>query len=483
MLNADQILPVLWKRRLTFLLTFALILGGVAAATFTLPKVYSTTAYLIVNPAKTSGSAYENTQITQQLTKTFAELLQTPNVANRVAQRLPASLPRTGRALLPAITVTPVQQSSLIEISAEARSPADAQTIANTYASVFTETAGSFSDASARVTVAEPAALAASPSRPKPKLYLLVGALLAALIAAAAAMTRHRLDQRLEITDSSTELLGLPVIGRIPVRASSGDFDVMYQEAFRLILANLSFVRQGGRPSTLAIVSAGPGEGKSSCCIGIAGAAADMGTKTVLVEGDLRRPSLSDRVPTARDRRSGGLSTFLVSPVPLALDDVVLPAQDRSGLHLVPSGPIPPNPSALLSSKRVLDFTRRAMRIFDLVVYDTPPFAAGADASLVAAGVEGVVLVVDATRTKRTAALHAIDQLERTRANVLGVVINRVPSSISDYYGYTSDEARHAVDEVLGDPVNGKGAALTDGDSHSPTAEPVIAERVSHELV
>lgn len=455
MLNSEQLLAVVWKRRLTVVVTFLLTLAAVAAVTFSLPKTYSTTSYLLVN-SKAGGSAFEATQVNDVITKTYAELLQTRNTADLVARALP--FPVKGAALQTAVTVQPVAQSQLLDITAQASSPDKARTIANTYASQFIATVAKRASGnnSTTVSLAEPAARITTPTSPKPKLYLLIGGLLALAAGVSCALVRQRLDQRLVIDDTTTEIFGLPVIGRIPERSSSRirsrrrtqegepELSSVPDEAFRLVLANLGFVNHGERPASIAIVSAGPAEGKTSCAIAVSQAATELGAQVAVIDADLRKPGLTERLSPGT--RRPGLSNFLARSTPAPLSDFVTEFPG-SRLRLVPSGPVPPNPAALLSSKALDDFHRRAQRTFDFIVYDTPPLSVAADASLLAARVGGVVLVLDAGKTRRSAVLNAVDQLERAEVNILGIVVNRVSESPGTYYGYGDSDGGAPQDE------------------------------------
>lgn len=433
MLSADQLLLVLWKRKLTFLLTLLLVLAGTAAVTFTMEKVYEANTYLLVASGRNAGSDFEATQTNQVLSKTYAELLQTRNTAEAVAERLPFDARPDG--LQAAVEIEQISQSQLILIHAEADSPERAKTIADTYATTFVDrvgTAGVAGGGNVEVAVAEPAVLEPSPVRPRPKLYLAVGFLLGCFAGAAAAFLRNRLDQRLELTSATTEVLGLPVLGRIPQRPASPDrLDPRLADAFRLVLANVSFANLGARPRTLTVVSAGEAEGKSTSALNLARSAVELGARVLLVDGDLRRPGLTKMLGARADSGAAGFSSLLLAPerTPAALD-----ALDGEQPAVVGAGPIPPNPAALLGADGLARFEAEAKERFDLVVFDTPPLLVGADASLIAARTEGVVLVLDARRTRRTSLTQAVDQLRRTGSNILGVVVNKSAESGTDYY-------------------------------------------------
>jgi capsular exopolysaccharide synthesis family protein len=444
--SADDVLAVVWRRRWTALTAFVAVLASVAAITATLPPAYDATAYMLVTPNRPASSDFEQTQISSALLTTYAQLLQTQNLADEVKRRMgpDPAVPANPRD---AIAVEGVTDSQLLKVTAEASSPEAAQRLANTYTQVFQERTRQLAAAGAstgKASVAEPATLPTVAVRPRPKLYLAAGAVLAALAALGAALAAHRLDRRLEITEGMTEILGLPIIGRIP-QGSAADVERLLTgerlqtrearvvaESFRLLLANLTFANLGRRPRSVAIVSSDEQEGKSTVALSVARAAGELDVPTLLVEADLRRPSLSSKAG-GRETMPRGFSAVLVNRA--GMTDAIL-ATAGSSMDLLPAGPLPPNPAALLGSEGLADFDRDAREHYELVVYDTPPLSVAADASLLASVAEGVVLVVDARRTQRQLAEQAVDQLRRAQATILGVVVNRVDPGpfTSGYY-------------------------------------------------
>jgi capsular exopolysaccharide synthesis family protein len=445
----QDLIAVVWRRRWVALAAFAAVIVAVGALTASLPKVYETTAYMLVNPSRPAQSDFEQTQISEALLTTYAELLQTQTVADEVARRMGRA---DGETLRDAISVEAVTDSQLLKITGEDRSPREAQAITNTFTQVFQERTAELADSDAsagRATVAEPATLPSSPVRPRPKLYLAAGALLGLLAAAGMALLAQRLDQRLDISDSMTEVLGLPILGRIPQGPASG-LEAQLEgspsqeraaraaaEAFRLLLANLAFANMGERPRTVAIVSSDEQEGKSTCALNLSRSAAELSLPTLLVEADLRRPSLAQKIGGLVGSRLG-LSGVLVRRA--TLSDAIW-SMPQPGLDLLPAGALPPNPAALLGSGGLRDFDAEARERYDMIVYDTPPLSVAADASLVAAITDGVLLVVDERRTQRKLATQALAQLRRAQANILGVVINRADLGPYAAGYYTADPA------------------------------------------
>ncbi|MDQ3648621.1 MAG: polysaccharide biosynthesis tyrosine autokinase [Actinomycetota bacterium] len=462
-MRADEVLQVLWKRRWVAAITFVVTMAAAAAVTYSLPNVYSSTTLLWVNPEAQEGSDFEATQLSQVLSKTFAELLQTSTIAAAVAQELPFDA--STEDIEASVEVQPLDQSQLLKIEAESTSPERARQIGTTYADIFIDRTEEYRVSgvtSSRVSVADPASTASSPSRPKPKLYLLVAGVLALVAGMVVALLRERLDQRLRIGTSTTELLDLPIIGRIPTLAEGvkayaqddGSFDLRAtaaEDAFRVILTNLAFLHEGREPATVAVTSAHESEGKSTCVASLGHAAMSLGLKAVVVDADLRRPSLAGMFDVDESVRKG-LSSYLVRPQ--RLRDILV---ETPGMPpLVASGPTPPNPTALLRSPAFSRFDREALEAFDVVIYDTPPLSTGSDALLVAAQAQAVVLVVDARRTRRAAVLQSIDQLSRASAKISGLVVNRF--SGEDSTGYHRSGGAYHRPSASG-PTSRKGGA------------------------
>jgi len=446
-LTADQLLLTLWRRRATFFITFILVMVAVAVVTYTRPKVYAATAYILVGSTKASGSDFEATQTNQVVLKTYSELLQTRSVSIEVAKALP--FPMTPDGIEAAVSVAPISQSQLVQITAEAGEPGRAQTLANAYADVFVERAGTLSAGTGGTissTVADRAARDDRPIQPRPKLYLAIGALLAALLAAGVAILRDRSDQHLDIDESATDLYGLPILARLPEQSPSALRDLvrlrgadtqhnLLNESFDLLLTNIVFASLGTtKTETIAVVSSGESEGKSTCCVGLARAAASHDLDVLLVDGDLRRRRLTSMLGLENKAQRGFAQVLADGPA--SWSSAALGTEMSSSLRALPAGKPVAQPAALLSAS-VPAFERWAAKAYSVVVFDTPPVNVGADASLIAAAVEEVLLVVNVRTAKRSALEQTIEQLHRVQANIIGVVLNHTDPSTGpkDYYG------------------------------------------------
>jgi capsular exopolysaccharide synthesis family protein len=432
---------------------FIAAMAAAAAITFSLPKIYSTVAYLWVTPASQARSDFEATQTSQVLTRTYAELLQTRPVADAVAAKLPYKT--SGSELQGDVKASPVSQSQLLAVEAEARTPERARLLANTYARVFRDETQRFVTEGATrssLTIATPATLPDSPSRPRPTLYLTVAALLAALLAAVVALLREALDKRLRVDTTATEVLGLPVLARLPDRrpafgasllrgnGGAGADRLVPDEPLRLLVANLSLARLGETPKSLAVTSPTQNPGKTACATDLALVWAEAGMRVLLVDADFDRRTLTN-VLGLED--APGLSSCLDQQRPLREAAFKVGEAD---LAFVPAGPWRPNPSALRSSLSKLD--SEAREHFDLILYDTAPLMAAADAPLVASVAEGSIMVISSSTEHATAA-RANDRLGRARAEILGVVIS----------GLTARGARRSFERLVAEAVGPAAAA------------------------
>jgi hypothetical protein len=171
---------------------------------------------------------------------------------------------------------------------------------------------------------------------------------LSLFIGAALALLRDRLDTRLGTEAEISDALDLPILGRIPRVKSSQRAQQGFAEAFRVLNTNLGFLHPKSTISTTLVTSASPSEGKSTVSLGIARAIAEQGRRVVLVEGDLRRPTLADSLQL--DGSSVGVAHYLA--LGWSFEDVVRQAPTQ-GLYVVPAGAIPPNPSALLQPQAI----------------------------------------------------------------------------------------------------------------------------------
>jgi capsular exopolysaccharide synthesis family protein len=206
-------------------------------------------------------------------------------------------------------------------------------------------------------------------------------------------------------------------------------------EAYRTLRTNLEFTSLDKPIRSMVVTSASPEEGKSTTLANLAVAVAQAGKKVILVDCDLRRPSLHQIFDA---RNAPGLSDMM-------RDDALMsqpPLQETAvpNLYLLPSGTIPPNPAELLASRRMSEVIAALQQRAEMVLFDAPPVIAVTDAAVLSSKVDAVLLVISAGKTKREHAKKAKALLDKVNAHLIGTVLNNVKGETSLYQYYASEE-------------------------------------------
>ncbi len=289
----------------------------------------------------------------------------------------------------------------------------------------------------ATVQVIEPAVLPTSPVSPRPMRNLILGLLLGTMVGIGLAALQESLDDSLRTPEDVEKEVGLPLLGIIPHIPEPEERSLLHTgtlsgtaEAYRMLRSNIKFLSVDRAPKTLMVTSAGKGEGKSTTAANLAIALAQDAKKVALVDGDLRRPSVHRQIGIPNN---AGLTNAIVSGAPLA--DVTLDIGIEN-LSVITAGPIPPNPAELLDSARFSRIMEELRTIYDIVVFDAPPVLGVADASVLGGKVDGVVLVLASGEVERRAARRVVQMLAQARANVLGVMLNKIQERHGGYYYY-----------------------------------------------
>ncbi|GBF33840.1 tyrosine-protein kinase EpsD [Desulfocucumis palustris] len=210
-------------------------------------------------------------------------------------------------------------------------------------------------------------------------------------------------------------------------------------ESFRTLRTNLYSTAAEGRVDVLLITSVGPQDGKSAVASNLAVVMAQAGGRVLIVDGDLRNPTMHKLFNLDNSK---GLTNLLVQN----LDDIkeAVHSTEIDGVWVVPSGPIPPNPSELLGSQKMKALMEKVSLHYDTVILDAPPVIAVTDAAVLAPMVDGVVLVVKADSSRIDMVKEAKLRLEKVNANIVGVVLNEVKMHADDYryYSYCQDQEK-----------------------------------------
>jgi capsular exopolysaccharide synthesis family protein len=199
-------------------------------------------------------------------------------------------------------------------------------------------------------------------------------------------------------------------------------------ETYRSLRTNLSFSSLDNPIKSIMVTSAGPSEGKSLTCANLAISFAETGRKTLIIDADLRRPTQHklfniDKKP--------GLSNYMVEEA--TLDDIIYEA-GIDYLNIIPVGKTPPNPAEILASQKFAELMKTLQSKFDVLLLDSPPVISVTDPILISLNVGGVLFVLKFGATDKQLAISAIDRLKKSRANIIGAVLNE--TQFHRGYGY-----------------------------------------------
>lgn len=293
-----------------------------------------------------------------------------------------------------------------------------------------------------QISIVAPALVPDGPASPRPLFNTAIAAMLGLLVMVGVAFGWEKFDDRLKTPEDVERVTGLPTLGQIVRMPGDRRREPFYRlavllfprstaaEAFRAVRTNIEFASVDEPIRSLVVTSAVAGEGKSVVAANLALVFAQAGRRTLLVDADMRRPTLDGlfQLPNA-----AGLTTLLVSDAQLA--DVTQATEDEN-LHVITTGPLPPNPAELLNSHRMESILARLEEAADIVVFDSPPVAAVTDSAVLAVRADGTILVIRASSTHEPAVRRAQAALSSVGARVLGVVLNAVGSDAHQpYYG------------------------------------------------
>jgi capsular exopolysaccharide synthesis family protein len=441
---------------------------------------------------------------------TNVQLVHLGNMAEKTAIQLagaktatPLARELTKEKVKEALSVSAQGESNIVDVTATATSPALAAEIANTYANTFVKEQQDNNHAyyasalalvdrqlgalsakqrlspagialasraqslgvlaelrNGNVEVAQWATIPTSASSPKVFRNTLLGALLGLLLGLGIAFLLDRMDRRIMEPKDLEAIYRLPLLGVVPEskalsRSARRDGDIPADlapgeaEAFHLIRAHLRYFNVDRQLRALMIASAAPGDGKTTIARHLATAAARMGSRVLLMEVDLRRPTLAQQLNVSP---GPGLSDVLIGAASLgeAAQSIAVGApsddgsQGRSFNVLVAGAVLPPNPAELIESQAMQTLLDQARDTYDLVVVDTPPLTAVSDAFPLLSRVDGVIIVGRVGRNRRDIAERLHETLTGAGAPLLGVVANGVKASGPGSYMYTYDYVQAA---------------------------------------
>ena len=438
-------LAIARKRWLSIVLITAVALASAIAASLAATPTYQAKSQVFVS-VDTGGSTadlLQGSNYSQKQVISYTDLVTSPMVLQPVIDQLDLKL--TPDQLASSVTAVNRTDTVLIDITVTGTVPTMASDTANAIAaSLGTQVATlerptNGGAALVRISTVRKATPPTASTTPKTMRNIALGLALGVLMGYGLAVLREVLDTKVRTASDVRRVTPASVIGTVGYDAGAPRHPLIVHtdprshraESFRRLRTNLQFIDIADHPKTIVVTSSLPGEGKSTTAINLALALADAGERVLVVDADLRRPSVAEYMGL---EGQVGLTTVLIGQADLA--DVVQPWGDGH-LHVLPSGAIPPNPSELLGSSSMVRLLEKLARAYDIVLIDTAPLLPVTDAAVLARLTGGTIVVVGAQAPNRQQLAAAMGALSSVGARVLGIVINRVARRSSDaYYDY-----------------------------------------------
>jgi capsular exopolysaccharide synthesis family protein len=430
-----------------------LMVALAALLTLWSPKTYQARTQLFVSTAggQDSTQLLQGNTFTQQRVKSYSDLITTPKVLDPVIKDL--GLPVNADELGARITANVPLDTVLIDVLVSDRDPEQAARIASAVGRQFStsipdlERVSDDSASPVKVSVVRPPSVPEGPISPNPVRNIGLGVVLGLLVGLGVALLRDTFDTSIKSERDVKEAVDATIIGGITFDPEGPKNPLIVQsdphgpraEAFRALRTNLQFVDAANHPRSIVFTSSLPGEGKTTTTANLAISMAAAGARVCVIEGDLRRPRLLRYMGM---EGSVGLTNVLIGQAELI--DVLQPFGD-TGIQVLGAGQIPPNPSELLGSETMSRTIRQLEEMFDYVIIDAPPVLPVTDATVLSTITGGVVLVVGCGVVNREQLSRALTSVKAVNGNILGLVVNRIPTrgaNAESYYyseGYAPD--------------------------------------------
>ena len=305
-----------------------------------------------------------------------------------------------------------------------------------------------------------------TPVRPNKPLNIILGVIIGLVVGIGLAFFIEYLDTSVKTIDDVERTLQSPVLGVIPQNVGfllDEGAESPHAEAYRVLRTNLLFSRKEDKLNTIAVVSAGAGEGKSTTIFNLAAVFAQNGSRVIIVDSDLRRPTLHKMVGVTNNI---GLTNYLLKQN--ALEEVIQ-TTNLPTLDFMASGKLPSSSLGILSSTQMRDLITELKRRYDFVFFDSPPIMGVSDASILASEVDMTLQVIQYRRYPQPMNIRAKQMIEKVGGNLVGIVLNNINvSQDENYYYYSGYYNEYYSKNEDSEPVAGEAA----GDKAKPDIKP-----------
>ncbi|MEN9572816.1 MAG: Tyrosine-protein kinase YwqD [Verrucomicrobiota bacterium] len=317
------------------------------------------------------------------------------------------------------------------------------------------------------VRVTDFAEAAVKAAYPKVYLNIALGAFVGLVLGVGLAFFIEYLDTSVKTIDDVERALQAPVLAVIPQNVGAlldEGSDSPHAEAYRVLRTNVLFTRKDDNANAITVVSGGAGEGKSTTVLNLATIFAQNGNRVLLVDSDLRRPSLHKRLGLTNNL---GLTNYLLGQNKL---EEVIQTTTLPNLNFLPSGRLPSSALGILNSPQMKEFIKEVKRRYDFVFFDAPPIMGVSDATVLASGADLALLVIQYRKYPQSLAIRSRQMVEKVGGRLLGVVLNNINLASDASYYYYSGYHYHSNNNADEPATNGK--APGKADRHTKPAAP-----------
>ena len=436
-----KILKERWVAIAAIAVLGVIIAGGIYLVQ---PRQYtaSTSLFVAAQTDGTADSAYQGGLLSEQRVKSYAELATSDRVRAAVNRQLGQDW--TAEEITVKVSASSQLNSVVLQVNATDPNPELAAALADSVSGVLTGLVNELErpatpGAPQRVALrlVDPAAIPDSPSSTGLIPTLIIGLAAGLALGTAFALARAFTDTSIKSAEDIRPLVDAPNLANVENLGAESEIaealsNAEISETFRQLRTNLQFIDVDRKPKVIAVTSALPEEGKSTTAANLAVALGLGGHKTILIDGDLRRPRVA---PAFGLPDSVGLTNVLAGQLGI---EAAVQNLRKSRISVLTSGPTPPNPSELLGSNQMAQLLLRLRDLFDVVIVDAPPVLPVADAAALAHNCDGAILAVKYGRTTHQQARRAAEALTNVSARVLGTVLTMVPRQKLVNSGYES---------------------------------------------
>ncbi|MDF2522752.1 MAG: capsular exopolysaccharide family [Clostridiales bacterium] len=440
------LLLIMWRRSRIILLVIILSLGTGFLLTFYVfvPEYETFTTLLIGNPKGYNDKIeYYDVLLSQKLVTTYSEIAKSKAVSDSVIKNL--SLDMTYKELRKKVKVTLVGDTEILKIIVTDKSPENAFVITQELTKMFKEHSLDIMKIE-NIQVIDSPDIPTTPVRPVIWLNLMISAIIGLMTGIFIVILIEFMNTTLKNQADIEKNLGIPLLGQIEkvktfkTKDRRGKYRsalIRYNplpsviEAYRIIRTNIQFLSIGKQKKVIVVTSPSQGEGKSTIAVNLATVISQAGSKCLLIDCDLRKPRVHTYFNLPKEP---GLINILMESNEYTYEAIKgICETGISGLDILPTGPIPPDPPEFLGSQNMKQLLTCLREHYDIILVDSPPVGLLTDAAVLATITDGVILVCASNITKVEEAKNALKVLKKVNAVITGVILNIVKTKIRHY--------------------------------------------------